>query len=1009
MKKYLLSLFLLLTVLFTGFAQQRFVTGKVISGDDNTPLPGVNVILKGTTTGSVTDIDGYYSVSVPPNGGTLIYSFVGMETQEVEIGLRNLMDVILSSVATQLGEVVILGYTTQSKRKNISSVSIVEAAKLENIVLTDVNQMLQGNAPGVKINSFSGQPGAKTTVRIRGTNTLTAGRDPLYVVDGIITNMQDFTTNTQTNDVIANLNPNDIASITVLKDAIAQSLYGARASNGVIVITTKSGKAGKTKFTVTTQYGVVKKNDGNFKMMDTDQAWDYERDLVRTSALIDGAEAPFNLSGAALDAFADAAMDQVRPLSLKANDTDWVDLAFDDGKTQKFEFTASGGSESTTFFMSAEYFNQDGILFGSEFDRYSLRANIKHQSDKFDFALNFNPSYTNQQNATDGSRFASPLAGSFTSTPFQSPYDDETGELLTGREPDYIGFTGDNFLYSVQRNPVINNNSRLISSFTLGYQVMDNLRVQTKGGIDFVGIKESSFFDPSTNDGFNLNGQIDKVYDESITYTTQTTVSGSRSIGSDHNLDGLAVFEYQNNRQENFSATGVGLASGKLKTLSSTATPLVAGGGTTENSFVSVLGMVNYNFNEKYFATFAGRRDWSSRFGANNRGANFWSAGFSWRIIEESFISNIPILSDAKLRVSYGSSGNAFIGDFETLPLIGFGPSYSGIPGSAPIQIANPDLTWEVSDKFNVGLDFGVFGNKITGTIEYYDSKSRKMLLNVPVSSTSGFTTARRNVGELRNSGIEAALSSRNLTGELTWTTDFNIAFNNNEILKLPEGKDIPNGSQLWREGKPHRIFFIRQWAGVNPADGTPLWNDGNGGVTGDWNQAKEVEIGNAEPDFTGGITNTLSFKGITLSAFFYFSVGNEVYNASRVFIDSDGSRFGWNHVVEAFDRWQQPGDIATRPQAKLGGNNSADSESSRYLEDGSYLRLRNLTIGYSLPSRIINNLNGLMGVRIYLQGQNLWTLTDYSGFDPEMGDSGFEFFRFPNGKSYTFGIEVGF
>jgi len=283
------------------------------------------------------------------------------------------------------------------------------------------------------------------------------------------------------------------------------------------------------------------------------------------------------------------------------------------------------------------------------------------------------------------------------------------------------------------------------------------------------------------------------------------------------------------------------------------------------------------------------------------------------------------------------------------------------------------------------------------------------MLFNVPVSSTSGFTTALRNIGEMRNSGIEVALSSRNLTGDLTWTTDFNIAFNNNEILKLPEGKDIPNGIQLWREGKPNRIFFLRQWAGVNPADGTPLWNDGDGGVTGDWNQAKEVEIGNAEPDFTGGITNTLSYKGITLSAFFYFAVGHEIYNASRPFIDSDGVRFGWNHVVEAFDRWQQPGDIASRPQAKVGGNNNADFDSSRFLEDGSYLRLRNLTIGYSLPPEIISNLGGLTGVRIYFQGQNLWTLTDYSGFDPEMGDSGVEFFRFPNGKSFTLGLQVGF
>ncbi len=989
-KLLLLTVALLFAVVFTTQAQDRSVSGTVTSIDDGSGIPGVNVILKGTTIGTVTDVEGRYRMSVPQDGGTLVFTFIGLATQEVEIGSRSVIDVQMSADVQQLSEVVVLGYSSQSKEKIISSVATVNAEAIENVVLPDVTQILQGQAPGVMVTSPSGQPGAFSDIRIRGTGSIDAGRGPLFVIDGVIVENGDFTQTTETNDVMSNINPNDIESISVLKDATATSLYGSRGSNGVILINTKSGKAGKTQITVRSQYGVVRRNDGEFDMMNSDQVVDYERDLLAAAGL------------------SQAVIDANRPLSLKDTDTDWIDLAFDEGHNQKYEISAQGGNDKTTFFLSGEYFDQDGNLIESEFKRYSMRANIKHQAtEKIDLALNFNPSYTEQLNATAGNRFSSPLLGAFVNTPFQSHIDPNTGELYRGDEPGFGIFTSDNFLYSVPRNPVINNNLRMLGNFTAGYNIFENLRIQTKVGLDFISIKESRFFDPTTGDGIAENGEVQRSYNENINYTTQTMLSGNKTINDVHNFDGIAVFEYQKNQFEEFFAAGIGLASGKLKTLQSTATPDGADGSKSEYSFLSYLGQLNYNYNNKYYFTSSIRRDGSSRFGINNRWANFWSVGGSWRISEEDFMSGIGVISSAKLRVSYGTSGNADIGNFQSQALFGFAGAYNGIPSSNATQIANPDLTWETTKVFNIGLDFGVFSDRITGSVEYYNRRAEDMLQEVPVSSTSGFETAIRNIGEMENKGVEVVISSQNLVGAVKWSTNFNIAFNNNKVLKLNDGEDIPNGRQIIREGLPIRSWEQRRWAGVNPADGTPLWFNEDGSTTGSYNAAPEIVFGNAEPDFTSGMTNTWEFKGISLSAFFYAAYGHEIFNSSRRFIESDGQRYGWNHLAVAADRWMQPGDIAERPQAILGGNNQANSSSDRYIEDGSYLRLRNVTLGYNLPSSILGN-SGLTRVRVYIQGQNLWTLTDYSGFDPELDENGSEFFRYPQGRSYTFGIEIG-
>ncbi len=997
MKKILLIGLSLVMVSTMSWAQDRTISGKVTSSDDGSTLPGVNVVIKGTSNGVVTDIDGNYKMSVPADGTVLIFSFIGLETMEIEIGSRTVLDLAMATDVTQLSEVVVVGYSEMNRTKLVSSIDVVDSDQITNVPLPDVNQILQGKATGVYSTAPTGQPGAASNIRIRGTGSISAGRGPLYVIDGIISQQGDFTQTVQSQDALSNINPNDIESLTVLKDAAATALYGSRGSNGVILITTKRGKAGKSTITVRAQYGFTQKNTGNFEMMDGQQVWDYERQVLANSGFNQGE------------------IDDSRPQSMLDSTFNWVDAAFRAGRTQNYEIQASGGSESTRYFVSASVFQQDGTLINSDFGRVSIRSNIDQTlSDGWSLRMDINVSYTDQLNAVAGNRFASPLLAAFVNTPLQAAINPETGELFTGLEPNFNIFTNDNYLYSVPLNPVTNNNLRTLGQFYLQYDIKDNMNISQKLAVDFLSIREHRFFDPTTNDGIDDNGSIDEYYNQNVGLTSQTKFAGNWTFKDVHDLDVLGVFEVQTYNQESFGSTGIGLASGKLKTLNSTATPQSVTGFETAYSFVSLLAQASYNYESKYFVQGSVRNDASSRFGENNRDATFWSVGASWRIMEEDFLNGVGWMDDLKLRASYGTSGNAGIGNFASRGLYGFGAAYLGQPGSAPSQISNPDLTWEVSKSLDIGLDVSFVRSRLNFTMDYYDRNSENLLLDVPVSATSGFTEATQNIGQVKNSGFEFAVNSVNFDNEFKWTTNFNISYNKNEVVKLNDGEDILDGSQIIREGESIRSWYVQQWAGVNPADGTPLWltaddDDNPSDPTGNYGQAGRFIIGNALPDFTGGFTNNLSYKGFDLSIFFYFVYGNEVYNNSRRFIESDGQRYGWNHLVDAGqDYWQQPGDNALRPQPLQGGNNSSNSRSTRYIEDGSFLRLRNVTFSYNFPFDWIDRA-GFQSIRLYVQGQNLWTLTDYSGFDPEMDETGSEFFRYPVGKSFTFGVDLTF
>ncbi|TNE51742.1 MAG: TonB-dependent receptor [Bacteroidetes bacterium] len=994
MKATLLSLILVCS--FSCLSAQRNLRGSVL-GEDGTPLIGASVQVKGTTTGAVSDENGRFTLTLPKGQHYLTVSYTGYETQEVKVaGLRQI-DIVLKEKAGTLGEVVVTGYSEVESKKLISSIAVVKSEQLENIPMTDVRQLLQGRAAGVYTSAHSGQPGAIQAIRIRGMGSISAGRAPIYVIDGVIA-IQGNGANLDAGDnaaaLLAQINPNDIETVSVLKDATATALYGSRGANGVIVITTKRGKAGKTEFTAKLQSGVTMPNFGNLNLMTAEQQWNYEREML------------------AITGYSPAEVDALRPDSLLDNTTNWLEEAFVNGRSQNLEFQARGGNDKTRFFISGGYFDQDGILYLSDFNRYSLRSNFDHTaSERLSFTLNTNASYSQQNNAVNGNRFQSPILHVYRTTPMQGKVNPATGKLYTGLEDDWIAAYPDNFLYSLPLNPVEINTFRLLNNLSGTYRIFQDLRFTQTVNVDWVGIDELDYNDPTTGDGRNSQGALLRAFDKYMTLTTQSKLRYATSFGPDHSFDALGVFEYQHDYGSAFGAAGRGFASGKLRTLNSAAEPSWVAGYRSEFSFLSYLAQASYSFKSRYMLTASLRRDGSSRFGANNRWATFWSAGASWLIREEAFLRDWTWLDNLRLRASYGTSGNAAFGDFAALELYGFGGSYQGNPASGPSQIGNPDLTWEVSHSLNIGLDMAFFDNRVSGTVEWYHRQGYDQLYNVPVSRTSGFGSAQRNIGSIRNRGVELTFNlvpvrATKVNG-FDWSVDFNVSFNRNRVIDLPDEIDFSNSSV--QEGHAFTSFYIPVWAGVNPDDGTPLWYHDSLGVTGNWDQATRQFVGQGEPTMTAGFTNTISFRRFSLSAFFYIAQGNKRYNGLNTLLDSDGRYYGYVHRVEAAtDYWTGPGDNASRPQPLRGGNNQSNNYSTRYLEDGSYIRLRNVLLSYQPPVGWLKRI-GIQKAMVYAQGQNLLTWTKYSGIDPEAGVGGGEFYRYPVGKSITFGLDVTF
>lgn len=1008
MKKLLRSLFILLFIATTAFAQDRTITGTVTSNEDGLPMPGVSVRVRGTNLGVSTGADGKYLLSVPSSATTLEFSSIGFISQSVAISATNVMNVALVVDSKVLGEVIITGYTTQAKEKSAISSSLVTSDDIKEQPITNINDVLQGKAAGLTVTSTSGQPGAAADVRIRGVGSISAGSSPLYVIDGIIVERGQFARDVfdiaQGNDILSNLNPNDIENVTILKDATALALYGSRGGNGVIVITTKKGKQGTSTVNFSAQVGSIKPSFGNWEMMSAQEAYNYERAVL------------------AVNGIPQATIDANYPTSLLDKTFNWVDAAFQNGNSQNYDLSVRGGNEKTTHAFSFGYFDQDGTVPNSNFKRFTSNINVETQTTNWlKLGLQMNTSFSNAHNADGGGYFSSPILSSLINSPlWVYPYQND-GSLFTGTEANYGGITGDNFLYSNELNYNKLKQFRGIGKLFAEAKITNWLNAKQTVAMDLINAAVKNFFDPTTGNGLGstpaTSGELVQAQSNIYTFTSQSSLFGGfRLENPKHEFDYLALMEYQRYNNTNFYADGLGSADPKLQELGTFGTPSGVGGGQSEYAFFSYLAQLSYTYNSRYTLTSSFRRDGSSRFGINNRFAPFYSIGASWRIIEESFMKNQSIFSDLRLRASYGTSGVAGFGNYEAQQLYTYsGISYNGTAGSAPSTPGNIDLTWEKNKQFDIGLEFGILKGRLSGTLDIYRRVGEDLLQNVPVSRTSGFTTAQKNIGSVENKGIEVSLSSINFrnNNRFNWTTDFNFSYNTNKVLALNNGEDIIGGTLgITREQYALNSWFLPVWAGVDPQNGDPLWYLADGVTTtnsytiASRNENRKI-VGSSLPKYTFGLNNRFEYKGVELSFLWYASVGAKVYNQTRSFIDSDGLRWGWGYSAEANDNfWTTPGQAADRPKPIPGGNANSPNPSTRWIENNDFLRLRNITLGYALPSSIATKMK-VSGLRVFVTGINLITITNYKGVDPEGALSGNEVFKYPVSKSITAGINL--
>lgn len=931
--------------------QQLKVTGTVT--DKNGPIPGVNVLVTGTTQGTMTDITGNYSIEVPQGARSLTFSFIGMESQVITIGTLTQINVTMTETAIDLEEVVVVGYTSKKLSELSSSISTISSQKLKDVTSDNLSDMLQGKAPGVVVSTSSGNPNVEPSVIIRGSSSITAGSQPLYVVDGIIGGSAD---------------PQDIETISVLKDAAATGLYGSRASNGVIIITTKKGRSGKAIINFNSTVGLSIASEGKYQVMNSQQLYDYQKTFWNP-----------------------ATWDSERPSSLLSQDTDWHDLMFSTGIIQRYVGSVSGGSEKIQFYVSGNYYNEEGTLGPTSNKLVNIRSNISYNiSNKLKLSVNLNARARRMEEEAAGSNFLT----THENMPWDNPYNTD-GTLKVGTEEEWIGRDNDNFLHGWQYNFDKTNQNSLSGDVNLDYKITKNITFSSNNRYSFSDSKRVLYYDVRAKAG-GSEGRLTNTFPNSTNFITSNRLLYSQNFNK-HHVSAIAVAEAEKNYSDLVSLYGTGLAAG-LHVIGVASVIGSATSSTGENAFSKGLVQLDYNFDNRYFIIGSGIRESSSRFGANNRAANFYTLASSWMLSNESFMKNQKILDLLKIRASYGLVGNAQIGNYQTLGLYSFSTQYAGNPGSYPSQLASEDLTWEKAEILNFGLDVG-FWKRITINTEVYQKLTHALLLGVEIPFTTGFQSVMQNVGSVRNRGLEINLNTINLNGKFRWETNFNIALNKNKVLSLDKGKDILQGGtgadpgRIIRVGEDLNSWYLRKWAGVNPDNGDPQWEavsiDENGNrivsITNVYSDATLQVVGNYTPKFTGGFTNIFSYKSLSLSAFFNFVKGIMVYNYSEFVVNSDGAYDAENQVVLAHgeSRWEKPGDIATHPKPIFGGNLNSNRASSRYLHDGSYIRMRNVKLSYNLPNNLLTRMR-IAKASIYISGDNLWTGTPFTGKDPE-------------------------
>lgn len=999
-----IKFYLLLMCLSTlGWTQDqgRVITGTITSAEDGTGLPGVNVVIKGLTTGTITDLDGNYSLSLADSLSDviLIYSFVGFETQEVNIKGQTQIDLALSEETVALQDVVVVGYGTMDRATLASSVSTIGSDQMEKDPLPSITQAIQGRAAGVQVTQNSGSPGSGMSIRIRGTNSITGSSEPLYVVDGIPVNSStnytgggDFNSggNETGVNVLATINPSDIQSVEVLKDAAATSIYGSRASNGVVLITTKRGKAGSGTVSLNAYAGVANvPKERWFDLMNTEQYVDYMQDVYANAPA--GTEIPESILRTDVD-------------------VDWQDEIFQTGVLQSYQLSASGGSDKTRYFTSIDYFDQEGTVLNTGFQRISARLNLDHdQSEKLSFSSSLNVAKTDQQRGQENNSEEAPFKDGVVAPP-NNPVFDENGNYYF----DPVSTSRGNTVGWLEMPKRDLETYRILGNVSATYKIMPWLSFKSNWAADISSIREDYFIPPNNIRIFEGVGQGKSRATTNALWLNEQTLSFDQTFGG-HHLNVLAGFSYQQSEVAFTEARASNFLNNDIYTLSGGSLATRATSSVQQWAIVSYFGRINYDYKKKYLLNLNYRVDGSSRFGANNRFGYFPSAALGWRISEEDFFKdNINFISELKLRGSWGLTGNQNIDNYLNQVFYS-SANYLNDPAFIPGTFGDENLSWETTEQFDAGIDLGLFQGRIKILADYYVKNTSDLLMPIQVSGVTGFTTAIRNVGEIQNKGLELELNTKNLTGDFKWNTYINANLNKNKVVSLPEG-DVFSGIgnfNVASEGLPLGSFFGWEMAGVNPETGMIDFVKLDGTLGAATDPGDKKIIGNPNPKYVGGITNEFFYKGFDLSVMGQFVYDVDIYNYTS-FYRLSGTSLSSNGDVAWTRRWRQPGDETDMPRPTPGeyGNSAV---STRWVEDGSFFRIRNITLGYALPGQFLEKIK-ISNLRIYATVQNAFVFTKYSGYDPEVNTPdaagiayGTDHGNYPQPRIFTGGLTLTF
>lgn len=1026
-----------------GLAQTRSVKGTVISEEDEMPIIGASILVKGTSQGTITDFDGRFELSVPSDAKVLVVSYVGMETQEIAV--LPVVKVVMRSSSKALDEVVVVAYGTAKKSVFTGSAASVDNSKILS-PSASFDKSLQGQVAGLQVMSSSGQPGSTSSFRIRGSGSLNASNEPLYVVDGVpisanikYSKLADDTDNTSS--ILATLNPQDIETITVLKDASAASLYGSRAANGVVVITTKNGKAGKASVSFNAQFGfsaVPKAYD----MMSSGEfyrtKWQsyYEQKLAGGATPEEAASAANTLTQGAItfnpynvNQPIDAAGNLVNGARIIV-DTDWQDEIFKTALTQDYTVNVTGGNEKTSYFFSTGYHDQEGVTPSALYKRYSGKANLSTEVTPWLKAgMNVTFAHAVQNMEVGGGAGASPLYNALLFPNGVPVYltDRDGNPILDVNGNKQFNFTNPT---SLDFNPIAipqmdvntSKNYRFLASAFLDFQLYKGLNFKTVFSPDYIHYSESKYWNKEHGNGPPYGGRAERYNTTDLMYTSTNTLNYTTRIAEKHNVNAMVGLEYWQSEYERVEAGVTSFPVNGMFELSSGASALSPQSKTTKEALISYLGRVEYTFDDRYNFSFSLRSDGSSVFGTDNKWGTFWSVGASWRLEQERFLKEVPWIDQLKLRLSYGTSGNnQGLGRYQSLGLWSTGADYiyGTASGTGHTQLANPYLRWEKQEMFNVGVDYR-FLNRFYGSVEYFHKSSDDLLYNYPLAASNGFESVMMNMAKVANYGVEFTFGAYILRDTpLKWSIDFNLSAIRDEIKEMENDNQIMSKTKkIWSKGYSQYEFYIPTWAGVDPANGDPLWvkvdANGNRTTTNVYSQATYEKQGRATPDLYGGLSTSLSYKGFDLSILFAYNWGGLVYDGLYSQVMHDGNQAGAQMHKDELNAWTPTNTHTNVPRYANNNTNSSDGVSTRYLYDATNIKLKNITLSYTLPSRLGTISNVLRGAKVFVSADNLftWFKDDWKGYDDIdiFGVGGYnDETAIPVPRTFTMGFNLNF